>query len=884
MIPVLQRLYRLLLYACPRAIRQEYGREMADVFAQCLTTEWRRRGAAGRLAASLRGMADLLAFALRAHWQRFSSRKPHPYATARRWPVIVRDIRGATRSMRKQPALSAAVILMLALGIGAATAIFSVVYGVLLRPLPFPEPEQLVQIYGTRLDRGWTTVTLTEANFWDLRDRARAFAEIGALHGTSFSLTGFEFPERVRGGRVSAGFFRALGVRPVVGRLFEPGEDEPGRHADLALLSNGLWKRRFGADPSIAGRSITLDGRPYTVIGVLPAGTPWLDASDLFVPFIRRTNANRGSFEYVAIGRMKDGVTLDAALADLGAVATQLEAEHPAENTNLGMTAQPSRTWIASDNLRRTLWILLGAVGLLLVIACVNVTNLLLARASTRARESAVRSALGASRTDIVRERLVESLLYSVAGTLAGFALAYWMLGVLKSTNPGGIPRLAEVGLHPWVLAFAATVALCVGIITGLIPALKIPFANIVVALRPNQRGIGGGYSRTRSIFVAAQVALSVALLIGAALLVRSLLNVLSLDRGFQTENRLLLTVTIPRTAGPERVGQAGREILARVKALPEVISVAAVSGRPLSGGSTGMGIGAADAADTPDSAVPWATWRVVTNDYFKVMGLQLIAGRGFTEQDRFREPPQVVISKRMADLLWPGENAIGKIAILWKGQSSMRGEVIGVVGDMRERGLEADPTLAVYFPPADSGFSSMQIAVHTHANPEHAIAAIRTVVAGVDRDLPISNIVTLEELVSSSVATRRMTMMLLAAFAGLAFVLALAGVYGVLSYSVNRRTGELGVRLALGADHPRLLQLVLAQGMRPVFVGAAVGVAATFWLSQLMAALLFGVTSRDAPTYAGVAVVVIAIALMACYLPARRVLRVDPAVALRVE
>ena len=885
MIPLLRRLYRLLIHACPSEIRREYGREMEDLFAQCLATEWRRRGAVGRVTTCARGLLDLAAFAIREHRSRFRSNKLHPYSdSARRRHVILRDIRGAIRSMRSQPALSAAVIVMLALGIGATTAIFSVVYGVLLRPLPFPEPEELVQVFGTRLDRGWATVSLTEANFWDVRDRNRTFDELGALHGTSFSLTGFEFPERVTGARVSTGFFRALRVRPIAGRLFEPGEDKPGANPNLVLLSNGLWNRRFGADATIVGRSITLDGRPYTVVGVLPAGTPWLNAADLFVPFLRRGDADRTSFEYSVIGRRKDGVSVDSALADLSSVAKQLEAEHPDANTNLGMTVQSSRTWIATDTLRRTLWILLGAVGLLLVIACVNVTNLLLARASSRARESAVRSALGASRSDIVRERLVESLLYSLTGTLTGFVVARWMLGVLKSTNPDGIPRLAEVSLDLSVLVFSAAVALLVGIVTGLVPALNIPFANIVTVLRPGQRGISGGDSRTRSIFVAAQVALSVALLIGAALLVRSLLNVLSLDRGFQTQNRLLLTVSIPRSAGAERMRQMGNEILARLETLPDVISVAAVSGRPLSRGSTGMGIGAADVPDAPGSAVPWATWRIISKDYFTVMGLPLIAGRPFTEHDRFREPPQVVISKRLADLLWPGEPAIGKTAILWKGQSNLRSEVIGVVGDMRERGLEADPTLAVYFPSAGTAFSSMQLAVHTRGEPQNAIAAIRTIVAGVDRNLPISNIITLEEIVSASVATRRMTMMLLAAFAGLAFVLALAGVYGVLTYSVNRRTGELGVRLALGANHRQLLHYVLAQGMRPVFFGAVLGIAATYWLSHLMATLLFGVTARDAVTYATVAVVVMSIALLACYLPARRVLRVDPAGALRVE
>ena len=882
---MLRRLYRLLLYACPPAVRREYGRDMEEVFAHCLATEWRRAGAFGRVSACVRGFGDLALFVAGAHWHAWRSTAPPSAGDwRRRRPVIVRDIRGAFRLLRTQPALSAAIVVMLALGIGATTAIFSVVYGVLLRPLPFPEADRLVQIYGTRLDRGWTTVSLTEANFWDLRDRNRTFDEMGALHGTSFSLTGLEFPERLTGGRVSVGFFRSLGVHPVAGRLFEPGEDEPGPDRDLVLLSHAFWTGRFGADPAVAGRHLTLDGRPYTVVGVLPPGSPWLDAVDVFVPFIRRPDANRSSFEYIAIGRLKSGVSMDAALADLGRVAKQLESEYPATNTNLGVTLGPSRIWIGSDDLRRMLWVLLGAVTLLLVIACVNVTNLLLARGSARVRESAVRTALGASRSDIIRERLAESLFYSTAGTLTGLLVANWMLDVLKASNPGGIPRLAEVALHPWVVAFSASLALLVGVVTGLVPALSVPFRNIVSALRPSQRSAGAGYSRTRTVFVAAQVAISISLIVGAALLIKSLLNVLSVERGFQTENRMIVTVSIPRSLGPERMAQMGDDILTRLGTMPDVLAVATVSGRPLSRGSTGMGIGAADQPDTPGAAVPWATWRNVSPDYFKVMGLLTVAGRTFTDRDQLRKPLQVVISKRLAELLWPDTDPIGRTAILWKGQSNNPAEIIGVVGDMRERGLESDPTLAVYFPAAGMAVSSLQLVIHTRGRPQDTVAAIRTVVAGVDRSLPISNIITLDEVVTGSVATRRMTMMLLAAFAGLALLLALAGVYGVLTYSIARRTSEMGVRLALGADHNRLLRLVLAQGLRPVLVGAVLGLAATYWAAQLLSTLLFGITARDSVTYASVAGIVIAIALLACYLPARRVLRVDPAVALRVE
>ena len=799
--------------------------------------------------------------------------------------MILRDVRGTMRLMRSQPALTAGIVLMLALGIGASTAIFSVVYGVLLKPLPFPEPDRLVQVWGSMPTRGLTSVTLTEANFWDMRDMNQSLAEFGALHGASFTLTGFETPERVTGASVSAGFFRTLGVRPVAGRVFEPGEDEPGASSTRAVISHAFWTRRFGRDAGIVGRAITLDGRSHEVIGILPPGSPWLDAAEVFVPFVRRANANRTSWEYTAIGRMKPGVSFDAALADLERVAKALEARYPA-NKDLGVTMQPSQIWIASDQLRRTLWMLLWSVGLLLAIACVNVTNLLLARASARARENAVRTALGATRADLVRERLTESLVYSLAGTALGWLIATWMLGILQSVNPGGIPRLAEVTLNGWVIAFAATAALAVGVLTGLIPAFRTPLGNILPALRDGSRGATGdrGQSRLRSVFVGAEVALSLVLLVGAGLLVRSLTHVLSVDRGFQTDRRMLVTVSIPASYGEERMRQTATDIMERLGSVPGVISAGAVSARPLSRGSTGLGIGAADQPNMPDAQVPWATWRIVTKDYFKTIGVPLLAGRTFTDQDQIAKPWRAVISKRLADLLWPGQDPIGRTAILWKGQNELRGEVIGVVGNMRERGLENDPTLAVYFPAGGTADTSLQLVLHTRGEPTATVPAIRSLVTSIDRNLPVSNVRTFDEVVTSSVATRRITMLLLATFASVAVILAMAGVYGVLAYSVARRTSEIGVRMALGAQPGRVLRLVLAQGMRPVLAGVVVGLAATFWLSRLMASLLFEIEPHDPATYATVAVALTGVATLACYLPARRVLRIDPAIALRTE
>jgi putative ABC transport system permease protein len=406
--------YRLLLHLCPRAERLEYGPEMELAFAECLARERARRSAVGYALVCVVALADLVSYAARAHWQGWrSGRRPgESPVPRRRTSVIAHDIRGTVRLMRTQPIMSVAIVVMLALGIGATTAIFSVVHGVLLKPLPFAHFDRIVQVWGTSLSRGWNRSSFSAANFWDLRDRQQTFEEFGALANTSFSMTGTSVPERVSAARVSSGFLRSLGIAPAGGRLFEPGEDQPGKGESIVILSNRFWTRRFGGDPNIVGQSLTLDGQPYTVVGILPGGGSWLEAGDVFIPLIQRPNANRGSFEWAVIGRLKPGVTSQVATADLASIMKDLEAKFPKDNTGLSAALGSSREWIANDQLRQTLWILLGAVGLLLLIACLNVTNLLLVRASARSRDSALRIALGAGRADVLRERLTETLLY----------------------------------------------------------------------------------------------------------------------------------------------------------------------------------------------------------------------------------------------------------------------------------------------------------------------------------------------------------------------------------------------------------------------------------------------------------------------------------------
>ena len=849
----------------------------------CVEVETARRGRFGRMFAEMRALADLAMFAIDA---RFGQSDARDARRPRRPYFMMRDIRSALRQMRAKPLFAATVVLMLALGIGATTAIFSVVNGVLLTPLRLPQPERIVEIWGTFPSRSIDTMAWAEANTWDLRDLSHSFSAIGAVHPATLSLTGSGGePERVQAALVSAGFLRALGVTPVAGRLFDAGEDEPGAVAERAVISERLWTRRFSRDPKLIGTSITLDGKPHEVVGVVPDGPQWLNSRDAFVPFIRRVNGDRGSWEYSVIGRLAPGVTMQAAKADLDGVIGKLQQYK--DNQGMGVSINGVDDWLASPELRRTLWVMLGSVFLLLLIASVNVTNLLFVRASARARERAVRTALGASRGDLVRESLTESMLLSLVSALLGWGIAAGMLAAFKAQDPGGIPRLSEVSVNGPVLLFTLAVTTLVGLVTGLIPALRTPFGQIIGALREGQRGSVGDrrQQRTRSAFVALEVAVSVLLLVGAGLLVRSLNNVLRSDRGFATEGRLTAEISIPRAYEPMRRTALAKDIIARTQALPGMVSVGTVSGAMLVGGGTGMNFAAANSTGGADQA-PWATWRIVSPDYFKTIGLTMLAGRGFDANDKIGKPWRVVISERLAKQIWPGENPVGKAATLWKGQSNDNAEVIGVVSDMREHRLDGDPTLSVYFPASDDQLANttLRLVMHTSGRADDAGPGLRAVVKAVDPNLPVSRVRSIETLVAASVATRRFTMKLLGIFAGIAALLALAGVAGVLAYTMSHRRNEMGLRLALGARHAQLLSLAMRVGLMPVLTGLVVGIAFALWLSRLLTSLLYGIQASDPLTYAGVAVALLAAAAAACYLPARMVMRVDPASVMRID
>jgi predicted permease len=634
----------------------------------------------------------------------------------------------------------------------------------------------------------------------------------------------------------------------------------------------------------VVGERIVLNDESYTVIGVLPRGDSWLREVDLYVPLVRRPDANRGSFELAVIGRLRDGVNLEVAQTDLDRVARELAAEFP-EAAGMGIVMSSTDEWVADDSVRRAIWVLMGAVSLLLLIACVNLANLLLARATSRTRERALRTALGADRGRLARLYLTESLILGMAGAVAGLGVAALLVRVLRQLQPGDIPRLSEVSIDGWVLAFTLGCALFTGMVTGLVPAVRTPWRFLAGALREGERTVAGTrrLHRLRGVLVAAEVALSLVLLVGAGLLLRSFGRVLGVERGFETENRIIAEISIPGSYDDERNANFITRYLTTLTANPQVVSAAAVSMRPLRGIGTGLGYGAPDRPSPEGEAVPWASWRIITRDYLQTMGVPLVAGRNFTDQDVIARPWRVIISERLAESLWPGEDAIGRTMILWKSQGEIPAEVIGVAGDMRDWGLAGDPSLAVYLC-CQAGMSPVHVIVHTRGRPQSIVPVMRAVLSGIDSNVPLSNVMTLDAMVGSSVASRRFTMLLLSSLALLALVLAMAGVYGVLSYTVAQRKSEIGMRVALGASRGTVISLILAQGMKPVVAGLVLGVGGALALARLMSSLLFEVTPADLRTYAGVAAALFVAAALACYLPARYATRLNVLAALRQE
>ncbi|MBT8397963.1 MAG: ABC transporter permease [Gemmatimonadetes bacterium] len=801
---------------------------------------------------------------------------------------LLQDLRFAFRQLWKRPVFSGIALAMLALGIGANTAIFSVVYTVLLRPLPFHQPDQIVRIWESRLEQGWERASVAPGNFWDFREMNRTFDDLGAYRFAAANLTGTEHPEQLSMGRVTSGFFgEVLGVRAVLGRTFLPGEDEGRGEGNVVVLGNEFWHSQFGGDPSILDTQMTLDGESYTVVGVLPPGRPWLDYADVYAPMIREFETIRTSFELAVIGRLRDGTTLEGGQADLEGIAQRLEETFPEELAGIGVAVGPSSEWVATDETRRALWVLLGVVGFLLMIACVNLANIFLARATGRVRETAIRAATGASKGRLIRQGLTESLVVSLLGAGLGLALASWGVNALIAMAPGDISGRSDVTINGWVLAFTLGAGVLTGVVTGLVPALQASGADAASTLRAGGQSIAGNraHQRLRGALVAAEVALSLMLLVGSGLLIRSFGELIGAERGFESENRLIAAVNVPDTYGPEEFLSFNQQLLDRANALTPVEAAALVHIRPLAGGSTGLGFVRPDQTD-PEGGIPWASWRLISPGYFETIGVPILRGRDLNADDLAAMgdgPFPTLISERIAEQLWPGEDPLGRTITLWAGQNERPGEIIGVVGDMLERGIDQGPTFAVYLPYFPAGFAP-ELVVHTAGAPTALVPTLRSLVAELDPNIPLSDIATMEDMVGRSVGGQRFIMVMVSIFAGLALILALAGVYGVQSYAVAQQTPEIGVRVAIGASKGQIMKKVIFQAMRPAMVGVVVGLGGAFALSRLMESLLFQVRTGDPMTYAGVAGLLVLAALFSAWLPALRATRVDPVIAFRTE
>lgn len=801
------------------------------------------------------------------------------------WDGILKDFRQSWRSLRHSTSSTVLAIGTLGLGLGATTLIFSVFYGVLLQPLPFRNPDRLVQLWETRAGQGWDQASFSRPNFWDVRARSKSFESLAAMLGSNMNLTGSGNPEHLSAGVVSAQFFHVLGVGPVLGHDFGPRQDQPENDHSVVLLSNQFWRSRFASSRDILGTKLHLDGRAYTVIGVLPKGEPWLNAADVFVPMAydpQNQQDDRGNFEATVIGRLAPGVTIASARAELQSVARRL-SETYREDRGMGVRVSPSETWGASASLRRALWVLLGAVGLLLLIACVNIANLLLAKASARSGELRIREALGASRYRIIRLVIAESLVLGFFGAILGLFITYCGLDVIRAAGLSGVPRASDLHINAWVLGFALGITILSGVASGLMPALQFSSGNIAAALRESNRtqSPGRAQNRVRAALVAAEVALSMVLLIGASLLIRSFGRLLTVDRGFAAENRVIASVNVPLNYDDARAAAITRTLLQRVRALPGVQAAGTVNSRPITGWDPGMGFGAQDQMTA--GTVPWASWRFISTGYFRAMGIPLLKGRGFADSDFNRAKGRcVIVSEAVAKLLWPGKDPVGRHIILWKGQGNDVAEVIGVAGNIRDHGLAADPTRIVYIPFVGQTNSPVELIVDGTLSTDQVASSLRLILASIDSQIPISGVETMGELVNGTLGSQKLNMALLSAFALIALLLSLTGIYGVLSYSVARRTAEIGVRVALGADHKTIFRLVVIQGMQPILLGIVIGVVGSLAVTRLLAGLLFEVKPVDLVSYVAVTLLIILTVLIACLLPARQALQVDPVTALR--
>jgi predicted permease len=799
--------------------------------------------------------------------------------------TLVQDLRYGVRMLLKNPVFTLIAVITLALGIGANSAIFTIVNGVLLRPLPFEEPERLVKVWETRHHLGRARNVVSPSDFFDWRSQNKSFEHMAAYTAGDFTLTGSGEPDRVRVTSVSPDLFPLLRQQPILGRAFTQEEEINGKNL-VVILSHGSWDRRFGRDQAILGKTLTLSGTNYAVVGVMPAGFSFPDSNvEMWIPYAPNTNerANRGGHYLNLLARLKPGVTLEQARADMASIAAALEKQY---QVNVGHGSNVFSLYEETvGDVRRALLVILAAVGFVLLIACANVANLLLARGAARRKEIAIRTALGASRRRVVRQLFTESLLLSFTGGFLGLVLGLLGVELLLTINPDDIPRAQEIRLDYVVLAFTFGITIITGVIFGLAPALQISKPDLNESLKESSRGTSGSLrrNRLRGIFVVSEVALSLVLLIGAGLMIKSFIRLSRVDLGFNPEN--VLAVSVSLSGAKYREGQSRvsffEEVRRNIAALPGVRSVGMVAGLPVAGGIGSRYFGIEGRPPQPPGQGYNANINIISPDYFRTMGIQFMRGRDFTEQDVTGQPQVMIINEELARRFFPDEDPLGKRIVF--GTDSFW-TIVGIAGDVRNQGLARETRSEMFFPQGQStpGFST--IVVRTNDDPLKSVAAVRNVFRSIDRDQPLYGIRTLEQVVSNSIVSQRFNVILLGIFAAVALILAGIGLYGVMSYSVAQRTHEIGVRMALGARVSDVLWLVTRQGMTLALTGVALGLGASFALTRSMVNLLFGVSPTDRTTFAAIALLLIVVALVACLIPALRATKVDPLIALRYE
>jgi putative ABC transport system permease protein len=809
---------------------------------------------------------------------------------------IAQDLRYAFRTLCKNPGFAFVAVLTLALGIGANAAIFSVVNAVLLHPLPYKDSDQLVQLIEHDRNRGVDFDWVSFPNFHDWAQQSKAFDRMAAYKFHLFNLTNVSQAQVLFGIKVSANLLPTLGVEPLLGRNFRPDEDEPGHDHEI-ILGYDTWRQSFGADPQLIGKTLTLNDEPYTVIGVMPLSFNFPPSvpiaaslpsrkTEFLAPLGIALNPSQRDWNMLGvIARLKPDVTIEQARANVSTVQHNLEQQYSAQNRGIAARVEPLLNRVVGD-VRPALWIFLAAVSLVLLVACANVTSLLLARSTVRQREIALRATLGASRSRLVQQLLIESLLLAFGGGTVGVILAYGGIRLLPGLSPDNLPRIGDVAMNGRVLAYTFIVSVVTGVVFGLAPSLGFSNADVSQSLKSQAATSNAKHLRLRSVLVVSEIALSLALLIGAGLMLKSFLRLERVDPGFRAQQVLTVwTVLSEKKYAPQQRAAFYQQAWDRIRSLPGVKSVGAVDNLPLSGIHGGGPFTIEGHPTESDSDAPNAYRCSVSVDYFRTMGIALTQGREFTERDREGASTVLVINETAARRYWPGQNPIGAHLSFSTGRMQPTWlEIVGVVKDVLHDGLELPAKPTIYLPYLQSAQAFMVTVVRTDTDPASLTSAVRDAIAGVDKDQPVLMTRTMKDIYSDSVAQRRFNTDLIVAFGALTLLLAIAGVYGLMAYAVTQRTHEVGIRMALGAEQWGVLQLVLVQGLKLTFFGIAFGVAAAFFLTRFLSKLLFSVPQTDPATFILVPVCLGGVALLASYIPARRAMRADPMIALRYD